>query len=1183
MKLHTKRGFAAILALIMVLTVVPLAMLFPLAEEKTETVYDGPALNETIVGTVKFQSFNFLGDNASGSDGVDYTSTFYYTDDFFSPSAIHETDSTSLKWSDLTTNELSLASTSFDLTVATYASNEKNVLEATSKSWDNTDYSAKDKNARAMLETCGFSNIESFGTYNQAPTNDSIAYVIASKQITVWDEPTQSNKDFTLISVSVRGAGYGAEWASNVTIGDLATNKIPANGRHWGFDKAAKDVCSGIQTYLEKHNINSDAKYWITGFSRAGATANLVAGYVTDGAESIYHTHQRDVYGFSWECPQGAATTENALNYKNLHNIINAMDAVPKVSPDKFDHQRLGVDYVMPYYGNTSKAENEAYYKEMYEVLKTIAVGAKNYKGEAYTEDPLISVASPSNYPYNKPMTIYTITATQLISDALNDKLMDNFGTVAVTGSDNKLGTNLYIDQFVDKLIDVFLVSGAWVGQIGASNTRTEMQNRTTFISSYQNDFRNVLGYLLDYSGPAFMGMVDDLVNAVGKQLTLTNSATNIGVGLAFVNFYNYPTSTYVFPTLGILNDPWVGKISWRNRSRREVLIEEAQPVVKNVLRNMTNGFTDPQGITQSQFEASMDNLVALVINLYADELSRYNSNYFGTTLHYMWQILSTHEQEVVMSWIKSLDPNHINRGYRTLTVPANTDVKLYEFREGLDEDPMGDELPIVAEYSDGKQVSSLDQRIYAEKQGDNLVIRYPASLTIRSDIETLDGQTIDNLSVAVADYQTKAATTDVSVGLEQYQTLSNATRYTEITNATAKTNAAATNSEMQGEQIALGKNDTYQVLAKGTTTFDNSAASDKDVYTTNLQKRYEVTWQNDDGTVLQTGLVNAGETPVFVGETPTKASTDAADFSFKGWSPEVVPAAADTTYVAVYDTAEKLRIGHSLSLKGNIGVNFYYYVPVNMADNLSLTFEFMGKTYEGELTPVNISGYNYRGSFSVAAREMTEPIVATLSNAEDVLDSHKYTVKQYADIIIANESAFGEKLTHLAKSMLNYGGYAQRHFENNLDNLADADLIDYSMISTDEMLVPAFDVVSLDESLAPYGLKYYGSSLVLKTETSLKIYFSKLDNYGDVTEATVNGKTYPLLPNGSKYVYINISDIPSSSIGNVWNIAIEETTFQYSATNYIEKVLIGTDEVLKLLVQAVYDYYKAAQTYFGY
>ena len=858
MRTTSKRILALFVLLAQLLALLP--VLSPRAQATDATAPETPALNKTIVGTVNFQSFNFLGDNASGSDGVDYSSTFYYSDDYFSPSAIHETTTAYLKWSDLSDDEMSLASMSFDFATAAYATNVGNVKTATSQTWANTDYSDKAKNARDLLTACGFDGFEAYG-YDHAPTNDSIAYVIAHKTITVWDETVNANREFTLIAVGVRGAGYGAEWASNVTIGDTATNKLPANGRHWGFDNAAAEICSAIQTYLSDHNITQDAKYWITGFSRAGATANLVAGYVTDGAASTYHTRQQDVFGYTWECPQAASTNENALNYKNIHNIINAMDAVPKVSPDAFKHQRLGVDYVMPYYGNTTSTQNTTYYTNMREVLKTIAVGAYNYKGEAYTEDPLISVTDPQNYPYNRAMTIYTIKPTQLISDALNDRLAENFGTSAVTGSDNKLGTNIYIDKFIDNLLDVFLVSKAWIGDIGGS--RTALQNRTTFISDFQSDFRNVLGYLLDYSGPAFLGMVDALIDAVGDQLSISNTATNAGLGLAFLNFYEYPTSTYKWGVPPFI-DPWVGKPSWAGNTRRAVLIDEAKPVVKNVVRNMVgSSFTDPQGITRTQFEASMDKLVELVVNLYADELSKYNSNYFGTSLHYMWQILCTHEQEVVMSWIKSLDQNHINRGYRTLTVPKGTDVKMYLCRADRGETLGFDtNAPLVAEVKNaafvpltapnGAQEQTLDDRISVTESGANMVIRYPSLLDLRFDVTT--DTAIPDFEFAFSDYRTNAMATALSDGEAQYDPAQSiASNYTRFTSNGANTWNTLSNSNT----IPLAPNETLSITARHTASYNENDTSSNLFY--NMRKHADTTRVIDFSTV--TTVANDAQT----------------------------------------------------------------------------------------------------------------------------------------------------------------------------------------------------------------------------------------------------------------------------------------------------------------------------------
>ena len=601
-------------------------------------------------------------------------------------------------------------------------------------------------------------------------------------------------------------------------------------------------------TYLQEQGISGDVKYWVSGFSRAAAVANLTAGYLTDEAADFYTT-QDDVYGYTWECPQGAAASENALNYKNIHNIVNAMDVVPMVSPSVFEHQRLGVDYVMPYYGNTTSSENTEYYERMYRVLNSIAVGT-TFKDGTYEEDPLIAAVDPDNYPYNRPVPIYTLTAGQLISDAISGDLMTNFGTKLATGSDNKLGS-VYMDQFLENVLKVCLRSGAWnrhTSDTCTSDTAsTYMTHKETYIDQYQSAFQDAFAYFLDFSGPAFMDMVDAVMDGIQEQLRISNTLTNGGLALAFTNFYNYPDNTYRWAWQSGFK-PWVGSTSWVGKTRKDVLIKEAQPVVRNVVHNMVSDYEADGGcdtVTLSQLDAALDLIVEVVIDLYADELSQYNSNYFGTTLHYLNTILSTHEQETVLSWITSLDDNHMNRSYRTLTVPVGTNVKLYEFREQYGETLSANGVaPLVAEFTNGTQVSSLDQRIYMESNGTTMTIRYPSSLDIRSDVTLAPGSSaVSDLDYRVADFQTKQDTTDVSVGVTQFQTLSNTARYTEITNTTW-TNAAAVNSASASEAVALGPYDTLKVMANGSTSFDNHNAGDEAVYTVKVERYHAVTLQ---------------------------------------------------------------------------------------------------------------------------------------------------------------------------------------------------------------------------------------------------------------------------------------------------------------------------------------------------
>ena len=1182
MKKRTKKLLAGLLAVIMLLTLLPMAIIGPFAEEVEEATYAGPALNETIVGTVNFQSFNFLGKNETGDDGVDHKATFYYTDDYFSHSAINENvTSKSVPWTEL--DDASLATASMDLAAASYATGAGDVVKASTKTWANTDYSDRAANAREFLTTCGFDGFEAVD-YDHAPTRDSIAYVLANKKIHVWDEASQSNKDYTLVAVGVRGAGYGSEWASNVEVGD-PSDPDAKNTPHQGFHKSAEKVVSGVKQYITDNNIEGEVKYWVSGFSRAASVANLTAAYMTDRAEE-FHSAQKDIYGYTWECPQAAETTKDPLDYKNIHNIVNAMDVVPMVSPSVFEHQRLGIDYVMPYYKNTTSSENTMYYNRMYDVLKTIAVGT-TYKDGTYEADRLIADLDPSVYPYNRPVPIYTIKPTQLISDAISGDLMNNFGTATVSGSDNKLG-NVYLDEFLNNVLKVCMRSGAWDRRYSTNYTtdtaNTYLKHKERYAEKYQTAFMNAFDYLLDFSGPAFLDMIDAVVGAIGEQLSLSNTVSNAGFGLAFLNFYEYPQSTYKWGVPPFI-DPWVGKPSWAGNTRKDVLISEAQPVVRNVVHNMVSEYEKDGGnprVSLAELDNAMNLLVEVLIDLYADELSQYNSNYFGTTLHYLFNILSMHEQETVLSWITALDDNHINRGYRTLTLPANTNVKLHLFREQFEGSATFDgDAPVVAEYNNGNEVKNLDQRIYAEKQGDNLIIRYPASLDIRADVTTLDGAVIDDLAYQVADYQTKTATEGVSVGAEQYEGLSSSkVAYTNITNTTGKTNAKAVNDTSNADTVTLGKHDTFQLIANGTSTYDNSAADDKNVYDTHLQKRYEVTWQNDDGTVLETSIVDADALPVYNGETPVKVSTDTADYTFSGWSPEVVAANADATYTATYNETEKLLMGHSLSLDGLIGVNFYYRIPSSYEGEKKVVFTYRGNETEAALEPVsNASIYNFRATYSVAAKEMTEPIQADLYVGEELINSHPYMIRQYALRMLKSSD---ENLVTLVKAMLNYGGMAQTLWNYNTDLMANEG-VDYTMsgATAEDIVCPDFDADALNAAISPYGLKWLGSTLVLKTNTSLRLYFTVLDENqaNSLTSAKVNGKDVNILSN-SNGKYIEITGISAQDIGNTWTFTIGDYQFQYSPLNYI-KGHIDDESDLGNVVKALYDYHIYAKAYF--
>lgn len=71
---------------------------------------------------------------------------------------------------------------------------------------------------------------------------------------------------------------------------------------------------------------------------------------------------------------------------------------------------------------------------------------------------------------------------------------------------------------------------------------------------------------------------------------------------------------------------------------------------------------------------------------------------------------------------------------------------------------------------------------------------------------------------------------------------------------------------------------------------------------------QYEVKFINYDGTVLQTTTYNYGDTPTYIGATPTKPSDAQNTYTFSGWSPTISTVTAEATYTAQF-TASAINV----------------------------------------------------------------------------------------------------------------------------------------------------------------------------------------------------------------------------------------------------------------------------------
>ena len=155
----------------------------------------------------------------------------------------------------------------------------------------------------------------------------------------------------------------------------------------------------------------------------------------------------------------------------------------------------------------------------------------------------------------------------------------------------------------------------------------------------------------------------------------------------------------------------------------------------------------------------------------------------------------------------------------------------------------------------------------------------------------------------------------------------------------------------------------------------------------------YTITWKNGDAILGKTN-VKRGETPEYIGETPTKDATVDKTYTFKGWDPEITEATEDTTYTAQFDEAvRKYTIkfyseGVLLASK-----EFDYgaepvlgYVPTKDADN-QYTYAFAGWTPERTNVKCDTA---YYATYTVTER--TYSVTWKVEGQNDVVeDNYKY------------------------------------------------------------------------------------------------------------------------------------------------------------------------------------------------
>ena len=289
---------------------------------------------------------------------------------------------------------------------------------------------------------------------------------------------------------------------------------------------------------------------------------------------------------------------------------------------------------------------------------------------------------------------------------------------------------------------------------------------------------------------------------------------------------------------------------------------------------------------------------------------------------------------------------------------------------------------------------------------------------------------------------------------------------------------------------------------------------------------------------------------------------------------------------------------GRSITLKDNIDVNYYMEMSDSVFEHDAyLEFKIGGQTYKlnaYDAAEVNENGkILYKFSCPVNAAQMSDTIETRIVIDNNAEQEYSYSVKEYATELLSKSSEYPAETVKLVKALLNYGTAAQTFFKYNTDKPANGILSDADK-AVDAADFDAYKAVIKADSANGQndGLSYYGSSLICKSEMTVRHYFI-LDNGSDINNykfsyIDADGYEVSLTPkkasDGGVYC-VDISGIMACSLNKNYVCRVtgmdssQIIELDYGPLSYAYSVANSKDssKELKNLMNALYMYSEMA------
>ena len=289
---------------------------------------------------------------------------------------------------------------------------------------------------------------------------------------------------------------------------------------------------------------------------------------------------------------------------------------------------------------------------------------------------------------------------------------------------------------------------------------------------------------------------------------------------------------------------------------------------------------------------------------------------------------------------------------------------------------------------------------------------------------------------------------------------------------------------------------------------------------------------------------------------------------------------------------------GRSITLKDNIDVNYYMEMSDSVFEHDAyLEFKIGGQTYKlnaSDAAEVNENGKTlYKFSCPVNAAQMSDTIETRIVIDNKTEEEYSYSVKEYATELLSKSNEYPAETIKLVKALLNYGTAAQNFFKYNTDKPANAGLSDTDKAVANADFAAYKAVIKTDSANSQSnGLTYYGSSLICKSEMTVRHYFMvnegcDINNY-KFSYVNAYGNEVSLTPKkASDGVYcVDINGIMARNLNSNYACKVTEKNkacifeLDYGPFSYSQKVINSgnSSTELKNLVNALYWYW-----YYGY